>query len=329
MNSATSRAATSASSSTSSTRATHFEFTHPVFNVKGGYFAFMRPSDEVGFHFPLGEMFGVTPLERIQREFHLDPAGGDVRLLQTMAQGLRYVREIRPGDSIPKEILDGTASWSVEDRHHATARTRLDLQVWSWLKGREQVIVLRQSQDQVAGDPKTQRDVAAGHRVLAEALGFGEGGTEEVAFQLERIRREIVYIEALRDRYAFIREIAAALVRYNRVYGNHKTVEGEIGRARALMRTPLQLFDGKFAKVDTRTGQIAALLKNVDIAIELIRENRDDLHFGFMIWDGLIEKWKGAIFERSNTAVTLIKETYRFLATHYAATVPWTLSTQR
>ena len=105
--------------------------------------------------------------------------------------------------------------------------------------------------------------------------------------------------------------------------------EGEIARARALMQTPLKLFDSRFAQVDVKTGQVAALLKSADGAIELIRENRDDLHFGFMIWDALIEKWQGAIYERSDAAVALIKETYRFLATHYAATVQWTLSTQR
>lgn len=311
---------------TAQSRATHFDFKHPVFNVKGGYFAFIRASEEVGFHFPLGDMFGVTPIERIQREFRIDPASDDIRLMQTISQGLRYVREIRPGDSIPKEILDGTASWSVDDRHRTIARNRLDLQVWSWLKGRERVIVLRQNQEQMAGDPDIVRMLANGHAALGETLGFA---AEEVAFQLDRIAREIVYIEALRDRYAFIREIAAALVRYNRVYGNHKTVEGEIGRARALMQTPIKLFDAKFSQVDAKTGHIAALLKSADVAIELIRENRDDLHFGFMIWDGLIEKWQGAVYERSDAAVALIKETYRFLATHYAAAVPWTLSTQR
>lgn len=307
-------------------RATHFEFKHGVFNVKGGYFAFMRPSDEVGFYFPLGDMFGVTPIERIQREFQLDPAGDDVRLLLTTAQGLRYVREIRPGDSIPKEILDGTASWSVEDKHHTLAKDRLDLQVWSWLKGREQVIAIRQNQEQIAGDPGIQRDIAEGYQMLGQALGLA---SEEVAFQLERIRREIVYVEALRDRYVFIREIAQGLARYNRIYGKSKTVEGEIARARALMQTPLKLFDSRFAQVDAKTGNVSALLKNADAAIELIRNSRDDLHFGFMIWDDLIEKWKDAVYERGDGAMALVKETYRFLATNYAAAVSWTLSTQR
>ena len=65
------------------------------------------------------------------------------------------------------------------------------------------------------------------------------------------------------------------------------------------------------------------------LAIELIRENRDDLHFGFMAWDALIEDWKAATYERSDEALALIKQTYRFLATHYAMSVSWTLSGQR
>ena len=316
-------AAATAPAASASPRATHFEFLHPVFGVKGGYFAFMRPSDEIGFYFPFGEMYAVTPMERLQFEFELDPAGVDVRLMQTVAQGLRHVREIRPGDSIPKEILDGTASWSVEDKHHEIARDRLDLQVWSWLQGRERVIVLHQSQEQVAGDPYTLKAIAKGHQALAAALGHGEGGAEEVKFQLERIRREIVYVEGLRDRYAFIRDIASGLRRYNRIFGKNKTTEGEIGRARALMRTPVQLFDSMFAQVDARTGEIVALLKNPDVAIERIRENRDDLHFAFMIWDALIEKWQDAVYERGGEGLALIKETYRFLAINYTAEVSW------
>ncbi len=310
-------------------RATHFAFQHPVFNVKGGYFAYLRPSEEIGFHFPLGEMFGVTPVERLRNEFQLDPASDDAKLLLTVAQGLRHVREIRPGDSIPREILDGTASWSVEDRHHLLANNRLDLQVWSWAKGGERVIALPQNQEQVAGDPATKKEIAEGRLALASQLGLAEDGVKEIEFRLERVRREIVYIEALRDRYAFIHQIAAGLGRYNRVFGNVKSVEGELGRARALMRKPLDLFNSKFAKVDAKTGQIVALLGNTDLAIELIRENRDDLHFGFMAWDGLIEKWKDAEFERTGNALALIKETYRFLATNYTMAVTWDLAGQR
>ena len=40
------------------------------------------------------------------------------------ARGVRFVKEIRPKDSIPSELLDGTASWSYEERHNASARAR-------------------------------------------------------------------------------------------------------------------------------------------------------------------------------------------------------------
>ncbi|MSP48826.1 MAG: hypothetical protein EXQ95_05810 [Alphaproteobacteria bacterium] len=327
--SATTGDAANSAESKKPARATHFTFRHPVFSVKGGYFAYMGKSTEVGFHLPLGDMFGVAPINRIQDEFHLDPEGDDGRLLQIVSDGLRYVSTIRPGDSIPTEILDGTASWSVEERHHELATNRLDLQVWSWTKGREKVIALPQIQDRITRDPETRKAIEAGLRALAEQLGHGEGGAEQVKFQLERVRREIVYIEALRDRGAFTKEIAAGLGRYNRLYGNINGVEGEIGRARALMRMPLELFRKRFAEVDARTGQILELLRDVDASIHRIREDRDDLHFDFMAWDGLIEKWKDAVYERTEAALALIKETYRFLATNYATSVAWTLAGQR
>ena len=35
-------------------------------------------------------------------------------MLKPVAQGLKYVKDIRPGDTIPRELLDGTASWSID-----------------------------------------------------------------------------------------------------------------------------------------------------------------------------------------------------------------------
>ncbi len=297
---------------------THFAFRHRVFGIKGSYFAYMRQSTVVGFHLPLGDMFGVAPINRIQEEFRLDPDGHDGRLLQTVTRGLRYVREIRPGDSIPSEILDGTASWSVEAKHHEVAGNRLYLQVWSRTKGEERVIAAPHVQEQIAHDPSIRRIINDGLWALAAELGYGEDGVKEVEFQIERVRREIVFIEALRDRSAYVMEIAAGLDRYNKLYGNVRDVEAKIGRARALIRIPLERLNNKFAEVDARTGSILRLLRDVDATISLIRGNRDDLHFDLLAWSGLIESWKNAGYECGEAALALIGETYKFLAAHYS-----------
>ena len=56
-------------------------------------------------------------------------------LLDVVEKGLRFVHEIRPGDSIPSELLDGTASWRVEERHRRRARGRLMAQLIAWTAG--------------------------------------------------------------------------------------------------------------------------------------------------------------------------------------------------
>ena len=61
----------------------------------------------------------------LRREFDLGDESNDAKLLDSVAKSLKYVKQIRPNDLIPQEILDGTASWSVEDRHRAVARDRL------------------------------------------------------------------------------------------------------------------------------------------------------------------------------------------------------------
>src|SRR5690242_419110 len=90
-----------------------FAFEHKVFSMDGGYFAYMKDSQEAAFHLPLGDLKGAIALPVLRMEFGLKPETKDGYLLSLIEKALRYVREIRPNDSIPHELLDGTASWTV------------------------------------------------------------------------------------------------------------------------------------------------------------------------------------------------------------------------
>ena len=88
-------------------RSRTFAFEHKLFAVEGCYFALIQNSEEVAFHLPLGDLKGAIALPVLRAELKLASDGTDSRLLDIVEKSLRYVKEIRPNDSIPHELLDG------------------------------------------------------------------------------------------------------------------------------------------------------------------------------------------------------------------------------
>jgi hypothetical protein len=106
-------------------RSTHFMFDHKVFTLKGARFALTEDGSTPAFHVELGALVASLPLSTLRTEFSIDRDAGDGVLLAIVEKSLRFVKEIRPGDSIPRELLDGSASWSVESRHRLRAKAHL------------------------------------------------------------------------------------------------------------------------------------------------------------------------------------------------------------
>jgi hypothetical protein len=71
---------------------THFIFEHKVFGVEGCYFSLM----------PLGDEMAAVAMESLRQEFGIADDSGDGQLLDIVAKSLKYVREIRPNDSVPQ-----------------------------------------------------------------------------------------------------------------------------------------------------------------------------------------------------------------------------------
>jgi len=96
---------------------THFIFEHKIFSVPGARFALTGPDRIPALRVDVGEHEASIPLDSLCQEFKIDPNSQDGELLEQVRDGLRYVRDIRPGDTIPRELLDGSASWSVDEEH--------------------------------------------------------------------------------------------------------------------------------------------------------------------------------------------------------------------
>ncbi len=93
---------------------THFGFEHKVFDVHGAVFKMDRSNGSVALHLTLGGVNASIDMHQLAKTFNISSDTADGNMLKMVEKGLRFVREIRPGDSIPNELLDGSASWAIE-----------------------------------------------------------------------------------------------------------------------------------------------------------------------------------------------------------------------
>ncbi len=301
---------------------THFVFEHKVFNVEGCLFE--AEADAQKFLMPLGEDMAAISLASLRREFDLGDGSVDAKLLDIVAKSLKYVKQIRPNDSIPREILDGTASWSVEDRHRAAARDRLRSQMITLFSGREGEVIGLDQIEKLAEDPKFKKQLQETFAMIAEKLGLGRERKQEVINKIEQLGQELSYIEGLRERFQTVTDIARKVNRLSKLYDDAAMINDELGRVKALLQVARSEFGAIFDAVDAQTREILTVLRSFDLYVQHIRDARDDLHHRFMDWDETIEQWQAeAAMERSDEVELLIKQTYRFLAMKFTRTQKW------
>jgi hypothetical protein len=304
-------------------RITTFSFESKIFCLDGGFFSMTRDSKEPVFHVMLGELRAAVPLPTLRDEFKIASNSPDGKLLAIVERSLRFVKEIYPNDSVPRELLDGSASWSVEDRHRLIAQSRLAIQVSTWLSGEQTMITDVAELQRLADDPTTKQRVQHAIGEIAEKLGLGREGRQQVMDKIDQFARELSYIEGLRERCASIKQIVVLLNRLTKTYRVDKSVAEDIVRILQLLRAPVADFDATFDLIDVQTGQILGVLQSFNSQVEFVREMRNDLHERLMKWDDLLAKWQGMSTTRSPEAEALIKETYRFVAYNFALGQSW------
>ena len=302
--------------------ATVFDFDHKVFTMPEARFALRDTSTEPYFFLRLGELEVGMRLAALRAEFKIHQGTHDWELIATAEKALRYVKEIRPGDSIPREILDGTASWSVEERHRAIAKARLIAQVTTWITGRsapstaEGLLAL-------AEDPANRELVQNAFGKLAETLGLGPDQKQEIIDRIDTCARELSYIEGLRDAVARVTMIRDKVCHLIRLYRRDRRMQEELQRVEILLKEPIQDFDQRFLEIDAQTGEILPVLKNIEGQVTFIRQNRDEIRYRLLAWGDIIGAWKDHRAERSVETEGLITLLYRFLASRYAPVHAW------
>lgn len=304
---------------------THFTFEHTVFSVKDAYFSLSPVSDDPVYNVPLGDVRATLPIDTVAGSFNIKPSSSDADLLQVVKSSLKFVKEIRAGDSIPAELLDGSASWKVEPHHREIAHARVTVQLVSWMSGKPMESVDAAELESIATMPETKKKVQEAFEVMAEKLGLGRERKQEVVAKIEELAREMSYIEALRERAAKIQKLYANFSVLLGIYKRERSILEDVKRVRILMKKPVSDIAGMFEQIDGNTGEILNTLKKFPSQIKYIRDMRDELHYRFMRWDGLLEQWSGMPLERSAHLDRITRVTYQFAARHFPLNTEWGL----
>lgn len=294
-----------------------FNFESKVFGMPEARFVLARDG-QATLRMIVGTMQASLPLNTIVSSFEISDA--DKELLAIVAKSLKYVKEIRPGDSIPSEILDGSASWAIDERHSDVARKRLTVQLVGWFTGEPVETLDTEQLAKLAEDTKVTARVNDAYQKAATSIGTDKDG---VLQRIETLVRELGYIEALRERFFRVRKLDQTMGALATYFNGDATTMESIQRIRALMRKPLTRFQTIFDQVDAMTGEVLSALKNVGAQIDFIRKCRDELWDHYMSWESIIDDMQGLDLERNPACANFIRKVYQFVATRYPQGVSW------
>jgi hypothetical protein len=195
--------------------------------------------------------------------------------------------------------------------------------VAAWVSGQERSKLSPQQITALLAKPETKEQIENGLDKISLALGMGKGKRQDVLDLIDRLARELAYIEGLRDRYAHAGAIVGKLAQVAALYGSDRIFIDEINRVKVLMRPPIKNFREIFAQVDGQTDDVVVMLKAFNRQLVYIREMRDELHQKMLIWDEAIEHWELDLSYKSKASRAAVQFTYRFVAHNFPQSTDW------
>ncbi|MBL8831686.1 MAG: hypothetical protein JNL71_04795 [Rhodospirillales bacterium] len=301
-----------------------FEFAHKVFHVEDGVFLIDEASEAPVYSVDLGDVRATLTFGTLCASFGIEPGSPDALLLEDVRRALAFVRRVRHGDSIPSELLDGSASWSVDERHREIARGRVWIGLVAWLSGGKAASGVSIDEfARIANSPEARARVQGSLGVLADQLGYPPEKRADVVDRIERLIDELAYVEALRERVGLARRIVETLRGYRVAFKRERTLTEEVERTMLLAERPVAGHEKRLADLDARTAETLETLRRLDAQIEQIRRTRDALHAGMMKWDGMLAVWADAPALPGPDTHRLIRNTYRFAARHFPVQQEW------
>ncbi|MDX2221734.1 MAG: hypothetical protein SFV21_03230 [Rhodospirillaceae bacterium] len=296
---------------------THFNFGARVFQAPGARLYKPDNLDQPVFVVDLGDMKGEIKLPNLRKQFGIADGSHDDALLDIAVKALKFVEDVRPGDRIPNEILDGTASWTVSPRHKHLAKTRLEAQLIAWISGKPVATQTPDQLSQLLASKENKTALRAAFTRAASELGHAPDDHTAVLTRLEMLARELCFIEALREAFNAVPSIGFRMKQAAELYGGDTRMMDTITRVRGLMRRGIQEYQDIFTAVDGRSSEIISAMRTIDKQILFIREQRDLLRFLQMKWTPLVAAWRDLQLGQGQRTADLLARTYRFLATRF------------
>ncbi len=299
-----------------------FEFVHKVFAVPGAIFELDDHTNEPVLKLDLGDLRAAMTFETLRANFGLTAGSPDDRALTDVGKALGFVRCVRPGDTIPAELLDGSASWRVEPRHLATAQGRITAGLLAWLgEGTKAESAVELAA--LAADAGVKAKVQTAFGRLAVRMGLPDDRRGEVVDAVDRLANELSYIEALREKVGQTRRAVELFKRLRAAYKRERGASESLERIVHLLERPVKRYESRLAEVDAQTGEIQNTIINLARQIAFVREARDWLHREIMRWDDVLETWAGESAEPSHAQQRKIGATYRFAARYFPLVEEW------
>ncbi len=261
---------------------------------------------------------GIISLKDLRETFHIAAGSRDDKLIDRAAAGLHYVPDIKPGDEIPNELLDGSASWTVARRHKQIARDKLQVQLLSWMSGKPVSYASPEDLKKILESEDSKKTLKDAFGKAAAAMGYQTGESERVLDRIEALARELCYIEALRERAHEVTKVQHNLETLTKVYAGDARASAEIGRMKILIVNGVHEVRDVLDKVDAETADVLGALKSIDAVVKSVRKARDQLHHILMEWDPVLAKWQNLDMVRSQDIDQAMATTYHFLAQRFA-----------
>lgn len=299
-----------------------FEFAHKVFAAPGAVFELDDQADAPVLKVDLGDLRAAMTFETLRANFALAADAPDSRMLDEVAKALGFVRAVRPGDTIPAELLDGSASWKVEKRHLETAQGRITAGLLAWLgegSKAESAVELAA----LAADSGVKAKVQAAFGRLAQRMGLPDERRGEVVDAVDRLANELSYIEALREKVGQARKAVELFKRLRGAYKRERGALESLDRIVHLLEKPVKRYEYRISEVDAQTGETHNTILNLARQIAFVREARDWLHRETMRWDDVLDAWAGESAESSRAQQRKIGATYRFAARYFPLVEEW------
>jgi hypothetical protein len=289
-------------------------------------FYLSAPREEFVLSVDIGGNRVVLPVAGLVKEFAVGP--DDIKMLELVRESVRFVRGLRIGDALPKEVLTGEASWEVSPKHQMLARQRVLMQLVNWLSGAATLLTSPEELIQLANDPATKKKVNEAFAEAADRLGIGRENRSQMVTYVSKLSGELAYVEALREVVESIRAMFVKVEGLSKVYQREKGLLLTIDHVRKLMLVAIAEFADRIANLDAQTGEIIAVLKNLENQVLFIREKRDELYTRLLAWREILDEWRNVDVAMSLKMENIIARLYQFLAARYMKTDEWVLMTQ-